>query len=88
MAKAQEDKSAKIKMVIAAVGILIGLGLVAYNLGLVGGTPRTAAEANLQPTSGAKNPVVETLTPEQRQEYDEGQALLEEAHKASPPSGS
>lgn len=88
MAKSQEDNSAKIKIGIAALGILFGLGLVAYNLGLIGGAPRTAAEANLRPTSGAKDPVIERMTPEQREEYEEGQALLQDPTRVTPPSGS
>ena len=88
MAKQTVDNSAKIQVGIASLCLVVGVVLMAYNLGLIGGGPRTAKEANLKPSDGTPSKFMQNLPAEQKKDVDEAQAILEENYKASPPQGS
>ncbi|MBI1190693.1 MAG: hypothetical protein GC200_08465 [Tepidisphaera sp.] len=70
----------KIKLAIAAVVLLAGLGLILYNLGLIGPNPATRP---LPP-----QPVDIQLSPEEQKQVDQAKQKQEEYMKTHPPAGS
>lgn len=70
----------KIKLVVAVVILVIGLGLILYNFGLIGPNPATRP---LPP-----QPVQIDVPPEEQKQIEQAKQRQEEYMKTHPPSGS